>query len=191
MQAIVIAILLVVFITMLPNRREGFAELFFKPRPTREVRMHDAAVEKLKYDEIEPKITSDMMNKFVLKTNMAIQRRLNAPTYIIETTAVRAYRHREFGARDVLYEIQYLVVKQGGMPHGFAVVSTIHVRGDAIEIVALNTQPLDIRDDVVDSGIFESSTAKEFLDLDEVRASVNVTAQDVRNLKLGQQQASR
>ena len=59
------------------------------------------------------------------------------------------------------------------MPHGFAAVSTIHTRGDAIEILALNTQPLDIRDDAVDSSVYESSTAKEFLDLDEVRGSVN------------------
>ena len=188
MNALVVAILLVVLVTLLPNRREGFSEFFHKPRPTREVEIYDAVVDKSKYDEFEPKINSETMNKFVLQTNMAIQKRVNAPTYIIETTAIRAYRHREFGERDTLYEIQYLVVKQGGMPHGFAVVSTIHTRGDAIEILALNTQPLDIRDDTVDSSVYESSTAKEFLDLDEVRGSVNPTALDLNKFNMRQQQ---
>ena len=188
MNGLVIAILLVVLVTLLPNKREGFSEFFHKPRPTRQVEIYDAAVDKSKYDEVEPKINSDMMNNFVLQTNMAIQKRVNAPTYIIETTAIRAYRHREFGERDTLYEIQYLVVKQGGMPHGFAAVSTIHTRGDAIEILALNTQPLDIRDDAVDSTVYESSTAKEFLDLDEVRGSVNPTALDLNKFNMRQQQ---
>ena len=56
MNALVVAILLVVLVTLLPNRREGFSEFFHKPRPTREVEIYDAAVDKSKYDEFEPKI---------------------------------------------------------------------------------------------------------------------------------------
>ena len=108
MNGLVIAILLVVLVTLLPNRREGFSEFFHKPRPTREVEIYDAAVDKSKFDEVEPKLNSDMMNRFVLKTNMAIQRRLQAPTYIIETTAIRAYRHREFGERDTLLSLIHI-----------------------------------------------------------------------------------
>lgn len=168
-RVLFIAALAVCVITMIPNRVEKFTEWFDHGEPSREVVLEPDEINLNAYEEFEPKITHDLMSKMVLATNFAVQKRLRVPTFVIETTAVKAYRHKDNEA-DVIYDIQYMLMKQTGFAHGFSVTSTIEVKDDGarVEVVSLRTQPIDVNSPA-ETAVYESmSTARAHVDYDKV-----------------------
>lgn len=178
-RLLVLASFAVCVITLIPNRREKFTEWFDHGKPSREVVLAADEINLNNYDEFEPKITHDVMDRIVRATNFAVQQRLRVPTYVIETTAVKAYRHRE--NNETMYEIQFMLVKQTGYAHGFSVTAMVESKSDeSVEVVSLRTQPIDVNSPA-DTAVYESSGGREFVDYTIVRDTVQLDVDAVLN----------
>ena len=176
---VVLAIILAVF------DREHFTESFgfsgYK-KPVDYVKLSDPRPDLSGYSQVESNVNSDMMERFVLKTNEELYKRLKFPTYIIETQAVNQYQ----GSQNTLYECVFTVVKKGGFAVGFTAAATFEVVGDKYKLIALRSQPLSAQSPDNIDVYTKGAMGKEFIDYKLVKESAvpNVSELDLIKNKL-------
>jgi hypothetical protein len=138
-----IAVILVVVALYMLTTVEPFTETFGLSgytKPVDVVKLNDPRPNLDGYTKMETVVTNDSIELFVQKTNAEIMKRTGISTYIIETTAVNAYKSDE----NDLYECMFMVMKQGGFSFGFSVVASFEVKGSDVRLISLRSQPLNI-----------------------------------------------
>ena len=78
-------------------------------------------------EEEEVSITHDLMQEIILRTNEKISKKTGMCTYIIETTAIKKFVHKENGK--IVYRCMFMTVKYGnpGFDFGFLVSVDVDV----------------------------------------------------------------
>lgn len=166
---------LIILLVLLTVRSEGF-DL------AGSVKLDDPRPDLSRYEAFEASVDNDMMQEFVLMTNKEITRRTGICNYIIETTSVEAFR----GEENDVYECMFMTVKNSGFAFGFSVVASFEVRGTAVRLVSLRTQPMDGGGGGV-APFIEGSYGKEFIDYKLVKEVAVPTRGELDSVKINLQ----
>jgi hypothetical protein len=160
--------LILIVLVILLTRRESFTEIFgFSGynKPVDYIRLNDPRPNLSGYSEVEVSADNDMMETFVIQANDEISKRIGTPTYIIETTKIKKYT----GGDGDIYECVFMVMKKGGFTYGFSVVASFEVKGDAVNLTSLRSQPLDAKQPSDVKAFTEGSQGKEFIKFDLIK----------------------
>ena len=172
MKLVLILLLLIVLISM--SRTEKFTESFGLSgytKPIGPIVIKDTTVDLTEYIEYDKdvEVTNDLMQEMVFATNKEISKRTGLCTYIIETTLVKKYVHKE--TNQELYRCMFIAVKHKGFSLGFAVTSDIRIIDGKATVLSLATQPIDYSPPS-DPSIYQTSIkGREFEDYTNVRQS--------------------
>jgi hypothetical protein len=165
---LLVALIIVVLYTC--TRSESFTETFGLSgytKPVDVVKLNDPKPDLTAYKQIESVLDNDKMEAFVLKANAEIMKRTGISTYIIETTAVKAYRRED--TQTELYECMFMAMKKGGFSFGFSIVASFEVKKDGtIRLVSLRSQPLTVDSPSTVKPFVDGSEGKMFVDYDLV-----------------------
>lgn len=167
---------LIVLLVLLTVRSEGFG--LAGP-----IQLDDPRPDLSRYEAFEASIDNDMMQEFVLMTNKEITRRTGICNYIIETTSVKAFR----GEENDVYECMFMTVKNSGFAFGFSVVASFEVRGTAVRLVSLRTQPIQAQDGGGVAPFIEGAYGKEFIDYKLVKEVAVPTRGELDSVKINLQ----
>jgi hypothetical protein len=149
------------------TRRESFTEIFgFSgySKPVDYIRLNDPRPDLKGYTEVEVSVNHDMIETFVIQANDEISKRIGTPTYIIETTKIMKHTGKE----DDIYDCVFMVMKKNGFSYGFSVVASFTVKGDAVKLISLRSQPLESKQPSDIRAFTDGSPGKEFLDFNIV-----------------------
>jgi hypothetical protein len=138
-----ILLLLVLVVLLLDTRKEGFKNKSASI-PIQQVLINDPTPNMSEYVEVKTlDVNSDNISKMVLATNKYIREKTGLPNYIIETTGIRQYRHKN--KNHMLYRCMFMCMKMGGFPFGFSVTSNLILVSGNIRVIGVQSQPLDIK----------------------------------------------
>ena len=141
MYNIILVFILVVL--LLDNRKEGFKNKS-ATIPIHQVLINDPMPNMSEYVEVKTlDVNSDKISKMVMITNKYIREKAGIPNYIIETTGIRQYKHKN--KNHMLYRCMFMCMKMGGFPFGFSVTSNIILVSGKMRVIGVQSQPLDIK----------------------------------------------
>jgi len=136
-------LLLVLVVLILDTRKEGFKNKSASI-PIHQVLINDPTPNMSEYVEVKTlDVNSDNISKMVLATNKYIREKTGLPNYIIETTGIRQYKHKN--KNHILYRCMFMCMKMGGFPFGFSVTSNIILVSGELRVIGVQSQPMDIK----------------------------------------------
>jgi len=163
-----LAFILILIVLLLTTNMEMFTETFGLSgytKPVSQVKLNDPRPNLDGFEEFEVSLDNDAMEDFVLKANKEIADRTGVCTYIIETTAVKGYKKDS----DEVYELMFMVMKQGGFSFGFSVVASFEVKNGKSRVISLRTQPIGVEAPGSIGAFTEGSAGKEFVKYELVK----------------------
>lgn len=138
-----IILVLILVVLLLDNRKEGFKNKSASI-PIHQVLINDPMPNMSEYVEVKTlDVNSDKISKMVMITNKYIREKAGIPNYIIETTGIRQYKHKN--KNHMLYRCMFMCMKMGGFPFGFSVTSNIILVSGNMRVIGVQSQPLDIK----------------------------------------------
>lgn len=134
-------VLLMVFTTTTRTEMFGYAGY---TKPINQVVLADPPFDLKDYVEsTDLSINNDTMQDLVFATNTHVAKKTGICTYIIETTSVKKFIHKE--TRKEVYRCMFMLMKQHGFSFGFAVTAEIAVNPDGtVRVLSARTQPIDV-----------------------------------------------
>ncbi len=139
-------------------------------KPIHRVVFDDPAPNMSEYREVgKIELNNDIVEKLVLVTNKYIRDKAGINNYIIETTAIKQYKHKS--KNHTLYQCMFMCVKIGGYSFGFSVTSNVILVSGNVRVIGIQSQPMNINEPS-DKTPFESVTrGSEYVDYDDIRKS--------------------
>lgn len=138
-----IILVLILVVLLLDNKNEGFKNKSASI-PIHQVLINDPMPNMSEYVEVKTlDVNSDKISKMVMITNKYIREKAGIPNYIIETTGIRQYKHKN--KNHMLYRCMFMCMKMGGFPFGFSVTSNIILVSGKMRVIGVQSQPLDIK----------------------------------------------
>ena len=177
-----LAFILILIVLLLTTNMEMFTETFGLSgytKPVSQVKLNDPRPNLDGFEEFEVSLDNDAMEDFVLKANKEIADRTGVCTYIIETTAVKGYKKDS----DEVYELMFMVMKQGGFSFGFSVVASFEVKNGKSRVISLRTQPIGVEAPGSIGAFTEGSAGKEFVKYELVKEAAVPTQSELESAK--------
>lgn len=163
-------LLLIVFVLFAMSRTEMFGYAGYSD-PIMQVVINDPVADTKEYMETTfDDISPDTVQDLVFATNKYVSDKTGLCTYVIETTSMKKYIHKE--SKKELYRCMFMLMKQHGFAFGFAVTADIQANPDGtMKVLGARTQPIDVMPPT-DRTPFESDIeGQEFVDYDVFRES--------------------
>jgi len=136
-------LLLVLVVLLLDTRKEGFKNKSAST-PIHQILINDPTPNMSEYAEVKTlDVNSDKISKMVLATSKYIREKTGLPNYIIETTGIRQYKHKN--KNHMLYRCMFMCMKMGGFPFGFSVTSNLILVSGKLRVIGVQSQPMDIK----------------------------------------------
>ena len=167
---IVLIILIVLVVLMMSSRKEMFGYAGYKD-PVKNVVIDDPMFDTQEYTEAtNVAVDNDLMQKLVLATNKYVADKTGLCTYVIETTTVKKYVHKE--NKKELYRCMFMLMKQHGFAFGFAVTVDINVNPDGtVRVLSARTQPIDAQPPTDQSPFTSDIEGHAFVEYENFRES--------------------
>ena len=139
----VLLILLIVFMLYTMSRTEMFGYAGYSD-PIMQVVINDPVTDVKEYTESTySDLTPDIVQKLVFATNEYVAEKTGLCTYVIETTSMKKYVHKE--NKKELYRCMFMLMKQHGFAFGFAVTADVQMNPDGtVKVLSVRTQPIDV-----------------------------------------------
>lgn len=140
----VLLILIVLMLLLMSSKREMFGYAGYND-PVKQVIIDDPSFDTTEYIESEDvSVNNDLIQSLVLATNEYVSKRTGLCTYVIETTSLKKFVHKE--NKKELYRCMFMLMKQHGFTFGFAVTVDINVNPDGtVQVLSARTQPIDVK----------------------------------------------
>jgi hypothetical protein len=143
-MTIVLLALFILFLLTMSTRKEMFGYAGYNA-PINQVVIDDPLFDSKDYVESADVAGGDrdMIEKLVLATNKYVAEKTGLCTYVIETTVLKKFIHKE--TKKELYRCRFMLMKQHGFAFGFAVTSDMIMNPDGtVQVVSARTQPIDV-----------------------------------------------
>jgi hypothetical protein len=184
MLTLLFFVLVLLLVTSTGPKRETFVK-----KSKNEIVLNDPLPNMIEYAKVSKvRANHDVMEKIVLATNRYILEKTGIDNYIIETTALKQFRHKQ--KNHDMYRCMFMVVKKKGFAHGASVTADIMVVNDqtiggagtgGVRVLSARSQPMDIKPPA-DSTPFESKTkGSEFIPYEEIRNSQDEMLKALQN----------
>ncbi len=169
-MTIILLILIVLMVLMMSSRKEMFGYAGYRD-PVKQVVIDDPSFDTTEYIEAtDVSVNNDLMQRLVLATNEYVAAKTGLCTYVIETTTVKKYIHKE--NKKELYRCMFMLMKQHGFAFGFAVTVDINVNPDGtVNVLSARTQPIDIKPPTDQSPFTDDVEGHEFTEYERFRES--------------------
>lgn len=166
----VLLILLIVFMLFTMSRTETFGYAGYSD-PIMQVVINDPITDTKEYMESTyDNITPDIVQKLVFATNKYVADKTGLCTYVIETTSMKKYVHRE--NKKEFYRCMFMLMKQHGFAFGFAVTADIQANPDgAMKVLSVRTQPINVMPPTDTSPFDSNIEGHVFVDYDVFKKS--------------------
>ena len=164
----IILILIVVYL-LCESRTERFGYRDAS-HPIHGVVFNDPAPNMSEYKEVgKLQLNNAIVEKLVLVTNKYIREKSGINNYIIETSAIKQFKHKT--KNHTLYQCMFMCVKSGGFSFGFSVTSNVILVSGNVRVLGIQSQPMNIKPPS-DKTPFESTMkGSEYVNYDDVRKS--------------------
>ena len=148
----VLLILIALMLMLMNNTREMFG-----------YEMNESAKDLTEYVEVEdPKVTHDILEKLILATNEYVSQKTGLCTYVIETTSLKKYEHRE--SKKEFYRCNFMLMKQHGFAFGFAVTVDIDMAPNGVvNVLSARTQPIDVNPPAITKQFMNNIEGHEYI----------------------------
>lgn len=139
----VVLLLIVLMLMLMSSRKEMFGYAGYKD-PVKQVVIDDPSFDTTEYTEsTDVSVDNTLMEKLVLATNAYVSDKTGLCTYVIETTSLKKYVHKE--NKKELYRCMFMLMKQHGFTFGFAVTVDVNVNPDGtVKVLSARTQPINV-----------------------------------------------
>jgi hypothetical protein len=139
----VVLLLIVLMLMLMSSRKEMFGYAGYKD-PVKQVVIDDPSFDTTEYTEsTDVSVDNTLMEKLVLATNTYVSDKTGLCTYVIETTSLKKYVHKE--NKKELYRCMFMLMKQHGFTFGFAVTVDVNVNPDGtVKVLSARTQPINV-----------------------------------------------
>lgn len=167
---ILLLLILIVLMLVFSSRKEMFGYAGYKD-PVKHVVIDDPSFDTTEYIEAtDVSVDNDLMQKLVLATNRYVSEKTGLCTYVIETTSLKKYIHKE--NKKELYRCMFMLMKQHGFAFGFAVTTDVVVNPDGtVTVMSARTQPIDVMPPTDQSPFSSDIEGHEFVDYQKFRQS--------------------
>lgn len=167
---ILVLLILVALMILFTSRKEMFGYAGYKD-PVKQVVIDDPTFDTTEYLEAtDVSVDNDLMQKLVLATNKYVSEKTGLCTYVIETTTLKKYIHKE--NKKELYRCMFMLMKQHGFTFGFSVTVDVLVNPDGtVSVVSGRTQPIDVKPPSDQSPFQSDVEGHDFTDYEEFRRS--------------------
>lgn len=169
-MTIILLILIVLMVLLMSSRKEMFGYAGYED-PVKQVIIDDPSFDTTEYTEAtDVSVDNDLMQKLVLATNKYVADKTGLCTYVIETTTIKKYVHKE--NKKELYRCMFMLMKQHGFAFGFAVTVDINVNPNGtVDVLSARTQPIDIKPPTDQSPFMSDFEGHEFTEYERFRES--------------------
>lgn len=166
----ILLILIVLMVLLMSSKKEMFGYAGYKD-PVKQVIIDDPSFDTTEYLEAtDVSVDNDLMEKLVLATNKYVADKTGLCTYVIETTSLKKYVHKE--NKKELYRCMFMLMKQHGFTFGFAVTVDVNVNPDGtVQVLSARTQPINVRPPTDQSPFTSDIEGHEFVDYERFRES--------------------
>lgn len=166
----ILLILIVLMVLLMSSKKEMFGYAGYKD-PVKQVIIDDPSFDTTEYLEAtDVSVDNDLMEKLVLATNKYVADKTGMCTYVIETTSLKKYVHKE--NKKELYRCMFMLMKQHGFTFGFAVTVDVNVNPDGtVQVLSARTQPINVRPPTDQSPFTSDIEGHEFVDYERFRES--------------------
>lgn len=161
---IILLILIVLMVLLMFSKKEEYSQV-------KQVIIDDPSFDTTEYIEsTDVSVDNDLVQKLVLATNKYVAQKTGLCTYVIETTSLKKYVHKE--NKKELYRCMFMLMKQHGFTFGFAVTVDINVNPDGtVQVLSARTQPIDVKPPTDMSPFTSDIEGHEFTDYERFRES--------------------
>ena len=173
---ITVALLLIDLVILLSSKRETYQEVFGYSGysdPITGIVLNDKPIDKSNYRFEEVKMDNDTIQKIILATNAAVEKKTKVCNYIIETLGVKKFvkKDKEDKGPEVIHQASFMTVKEGGFAFGFAVTVDVDISRETPVVMSLQTQPMDskILDEQAIKAFTEGKEGQEFISYDLIK----------------------
>lgn len=169
-MTIVLLVLIILMLLLMSTRREMFGYAGYSD-PIRQVVIDDPLFDSKEYTEsTDVSVDNNLMQELVLATNRYVASKTGLCTYVIETTSIKEFIHKENKSK--LYRCMFMLMKQHGFAFGFAVTSDVILKPDGtVIVVSARTQPIDVQPPTDQSPFTSDIEGHAFTDYDLFKKS--------------------
>jgi len=169
-MSIFVLLFLILFVLFTMSRTEMFGYAGYT-KPINQIVINDPPFDTREYVEsTDVSINNDLMEQLVLATNKHVADKTGLCTYIIETTSLKKFVHKE--NKKEMYRCMFMLMKQHGFSFGFAVTVDIAVNPDGtVQVLSARTQPIDVIPPSDTSPFDSGIRGYDFVDYDLFRKS--------------------
>lgn len=166
----ILLILIVLMVLLMSSRKEMFGYAGYKD-PVKQVIIDDPSFDTTEYIEAtDVSVNNDLIEKIVLATNEYVSAKTGLCTYVIETTSLKKYIHKE--NKKELYRCMFMLMKQHGFTFGFAVTVDVNVNPDGtVKVLSARTQPINVNPPTDQSPFVSDVEGHEFTEYERFRES--------------------
>lgn len=166
----ILLILIVLMVLLMSSRKEMFGYAGYKD-PVKQVIIDDPSFDTTEYTEAtDVSVNNDLIEKIVLATNEYVSAKTGLCTYVIETTSLKKYIHKE--NKKELYRCMFMLMKQHGFTFGFAVTVDVNVNPDGtVKVLSARTQPINVNPPTDQSPFVSDVEGHEFTEYERFRES--------------------
>ena len=166
----ILLILIVLMVMFMSSRKEMFGYAGYKD-PVKQVIIDDPSFDTTEYIEAtDVSVNNDLIEKIVLATNEYVSAKTGLCTYVIETTSLKKYIHKE--NKKELYRCMFMLMKQHGFTFGFAVTVDVNVNPDGtVKVLSARTQPINVNPPTDQSPFVSDVEGHEFTEYERFRKS--------------------
>ena len=166
----ILLILIVLMVMFMSSRKEMFGYAGYKD-PVKQVIIDDPSFDTTEYTEAtDVSVNNDLIEKIVLATNEYVSAKTGLCTYVIETTSLKKYIHKE--NKKELYRCMFMLMKQHGFTFGFAVTVDVNVNPDGtVKVLSARTQPINVNPPTDQSPFVSDVEGHEFTEYERFRKS--------------------
>mgnify|MGYP000978990013 FL=1 len=184
MLTLLFFILVLLLVTTTGPKRETFVK-----KSNTEIILNDPLPNMTEYKKVS-KVSAnhDVMEKIVLATNKYILEKTGIDNYIIETTALKQFRHKQ--KNHDMYRCMFMIVKKNGFAHGASITADIMVVNNqtiggvgtgGVRVLSARSQPMDIKPPA-DSTPFESvMKGSTFIPYEDIQNSQDEMIKALKN----------
>lgn len=142
-MTIVLLVLIALMLLLMSTRKEMFGYAGYSD-PITQVVIDDPSFDTKEYIEsTDVSVGNDLIQELVFATNRYVAEKTGLCTYVIETTSIKKFVHKE--NKKELYRCMFMLMKQHGFAFGFAVTADISVNPDGtVQVVSARTQPINV-----------------------------------------------
>jgi hypothetical protein len=173
---ITVALVLIALVILLSYKRETYMDMFGysgHSDPINGIVLEDKPIDKSNYRYEETKMNNDTIQKIILATNAAIEKKTKVCNYIIETLGVKKFVKKDNSDKGpmVIHQASFMAVKEGGFAFGFAVTVDVDINRETPVVMSLQTQPMDskVLDENAIKAFTEGKEGQEFISYDLVK----------------------